>query len=115
MKMVSIVLRVLNVPLKIISIVINHFLNLFRSLWLRYQGSPDKFQKAVKKAQKLNRLTQKRYRVYFLNGRYQVMTRIQVQHLKHSKAWNRHVNMTNLTPMEYYDTNRKDAACRVSA
>jgi hypothetical protein len=99
-------MKVLNVLLVLILKPVNWLLNLIRSLSIRYHGSPRKLKKAIAKADKLNKKTCKRFRVYFLNGRYRVLTRIQVQRLKHSGAWKPGVNMTSLEHYQFYDTFR---------
>jgi hypothetical protein len=98
------VLRVIIVPFKVISILFNQLLNWFKTLRIRYNGSPEKLKKAVLKAETLHKTRKKRYRVYFLGGRYQTLTRLDVQRKKTRGEWKRRVNMTRLEPMEYYDT-----------
>jgi hypothetical protein len=67
-------------------------------------GSPFFLNKAKKKADKLSEKTDKRYRVFFLKNRYQVLTRSDIQSRKHSKEWGWHVNSTNMQPHAFYDT-----------
>lgn len=78
---------------------------LWINFWTRYQGSPAKLEKAKKKADRLSLAKGKRYRVFFLKGRYRVMTRLDVQRKKHSGEWNQGVNMTKLENMQFYDSN----------
>lgn len=73
-------------------------------LWIRYKGRPAALRKAIKKANQLCLQHKKRFRVYFLGGRYVALTRTQVQWKKHTGEWSRNVNMQRLEPMEYYDT-----------
>jgi hypothetical protein len=84
--------------------VFKRLLNWFLSLRIRYNGSPEKLKKAVGKAENLHKTQKKRYRVFFLSGRYQVLTRTDVQRKKNAGEWKRRVNMTRLEPLEYYDT-----------
>jgi ribosomal 50S subunit-associated protein YjgA (DUF615 family) len=81
-----------------------NLLTWFKSLLIRYHGSPEKLKKAVSKAERLHTENGKRYRVFFLAGRYRAMNRRDVQQRKRDGDWKRHVNMTNMEPLEFYDT-----------
>lgn len=73
-------------------------------MWVRYKGRPAALKKAMKTANNLCLKNKKRYRVYFLGGKYVPLTRTQVQWKKHTGEWNRRVNMTNMEVLEFYDT-----------
>jgi hypothetical protein len=85
--------------------LLNGIVSFFLKLYIRYKGRDAALRKATKKARKLHRKTGKRYRVFFLANKYQVITRNDIQHRKHAKDWARHVNSTNLQPLCFFDTN----------
>jgi hypothetical protein len=86
--------------------MLKRILNVIQLLVVRFWGSPYMLRRAQKKADRLSRKENKRYRVYFLRGRYQIMTRYDVKAKKHSGEWNRNVNVTKLIPMQFYDTQK---------
>jgi hypothetical protein len=86
--------------------IFKRFLNWIIKLRTRYYGSPAKLSEAVNAAEKLHRKKGKRYRVFFIGGRYRAMNRIEVQRKKHAGKWKRRVNMTRLEPLEFYDTEK---------
>lgn len=85
-----------------------------RAIWwnigTRYYGSPAKLRKAIRKAKRLAKKSNKRYRVFFVGRRYRVMTRQDIQRQKHFGNWNRHVNSTNMQPHCYFDSETNIAA-----
>jgi hypothetical protein len=74
------------------------------SLYIRFKGRPAALKKAIRKAKRLCKRKKKRYRVYFIEMKYQVLNRRQVQWKKHTGEWNRNVNVTKLEPLCFYDT-----------
>lgn len=74
------------------------------TLYIRYKGRPGAFKRAVKRAKKLHARTGRRYRVFFIGNRYQVLTRQDIQQRKHQKLWGWHVNSTNIDNLKFYDT-----------
>lgn len=76
----------------------------FISLYIRFKGRPGALKKAIKRADRLCRKKRKRYRVFFMENRYQALSRPQIQQKKHSGEWNRNVNVTKMEPMCFYDT-----------
>ena len=76
----------------------------FIALRLKWNGSPRKLQKAIKKADRLCKKAKKRYRVYFLGGKYQCLNRNQIADKKRSGEWSRNVNVTKMEPMQFYDS-----------
>lgn len=76
----------------------------FIALYIRFKGRPAALRKAIRKAKKLCRKRKKRFRVYFLDQKYQALSRNQIQLKKHSGQWNRNVNVTNMEPLCFYDT-----------
>lgn len=77
-------------------------------LLIRYYATPKQLQKAINKADELNRETGKRYRVFFLEMRYRVICREDMKDLKRSGFFVYHTNSTKLDNYKYYDTlNRK--------
>jgi len=81
--------------------------SLFLGLYVRYKGRDAARNRAIKKAKRIHRKTGKRYRVFFLQNRYQVITRSDIQQKKHAKDWGRHVNSTNMQRLCFFDTNPK--------
>lgn len=77
---------------------------IFIQLYIRFKGSPFFLNRAIKKAKSLSKSTGKRYRVFFLKNRYQVLTRDDIQRKKHAGEWGWHVNSTNMQPMCFYDS-----------
>jgi len=73
-------------------------------LYVRFKGRDAARNRAIKKALRRHRKTGKRYRVFFIQNRYQVMTRRDIQRKKHSGEWGTHVNSTNIDPMKFFDT-----------
>lgn len=76
----------------------------WKSVSLKWKGSPRKLRSAIKKANRLCEKHKKRYRVYFLNGKYQALNRQEIQNKKHSGEWNRNVNVTKMERVEFFDT-----------
>jgi hypothetical protein len=83
-------------------------LNGLKMVVVRFWGSPLMLRRAKKKADRLSREQNKRYRVYFMRGRYRAMTRLDVKAKKHAGDWNPNVNVTKLIPMQFYDTQSKN-------
>ena len=73
-------------------------------IYIRFKGSPFFLKRAIKLAKKLNAETGKRYRVFFLQNKYQVLTRDNIQRRKHEKDFDWHVNSTNMQPFCFFDT-----------
>ena len=76
----------------------------FNSLYVRFKGRPAALKKAIHRANKLCRVNKKRYRVYFLSRKYQAISRPEIQWRKKTGGWKRHVNVTKMEPMCFYDT-----------
>lgn len=79
-------------------------MNLVTNLFIRWRGSNIKKAKAIRKADKLHQETGKQYRVFFLGMRYRVLTRDDIQRLKHEKLFARHINSTNIDHLSFYNT-----------
>jgi hypothetical protein len=77
---------------------------LFISLYIRFKGRPGALKKAIKRADRLCRKKRKRYRVFFIENKYQALSRQQIQMKKHSGEWNPNVNVTKMEPVCFYDT-----------
>jgi hypothetical protein len=83
---------------------------LFLKLYVRFKGSPYFRNRAIRKAKKLHLgsgdspKNRKRYRVFFLKNRYEVMTREDIQRRKHQKEWGWHVNSTSMDRFCFFDT-----------
>lgn len=75
-----------------------------KQLYIRFKGRPAALEREIRRAQKLHRKTGKHYRVYFLQNRYQSITRQDIQDRKHAGTWGWHVNSTRLAPMCFYST-----------
>lgn len=79
-----------------------------KELRIRYHGRPAAFRRAQRKALRLSRKTNKRYYVYFLNMRYRVMHRDDVRAHKRTGHFRHHVNVSNMKPIEFFDTQKHD-------
>lgn len=76
----------------------------FIALYIRFKGRESAKNRAIRKAKQLHAKSGKRYRVFFLQNRYEVMTREDIQRKKHAKQWGWHVNSTNMHPHCFFDT-----------
>ena len=91
--------------------ILTLFGQLLFSLYIRFKGRDAAKDRAIRKAMKLhlasgtNFQNRKRYRVFFLKNRYQVITRDDIQMRKHAKEYNWDVNSTNMQPFCFFDTN----------
>jgi hypothetical protein len=83
-------------------------------LYIRYKGRDAAKNRAIKKAERLHAENGKRYRVFFLKNRYEVLSRQDIQHYKHTGEYGWHVNSTSMQPFCYFDTN-PEIAERVKA
>lgn len=87
----------------------------FTSVLMWFKQSLFFFNISCRKADKLAKQTGKRYRVFWLEGRYQALTRDNLQRAKHEGRYRWEVNSTNMDKYALYDTNNsKDAINRVS-
>lgn len=76
----------------------------FAFRWKRYKGRPAALRRAIRKAKDKHRKTRKRYKVYFLQNKYQVLTRDDIQRGKHQKVFAEYINTTKMEPMAFFDT-----------
>jgi hypothetical protein len=76
----------------------------FRNEYKRYKGRPTALLKAIKKARKEHLKTGKQYKVYFLENKYQILNRMDIQQKKHESVFHRHINVTKLHPIVFFDT-----------
>lgn len=80
-------------------------LQFFRNEYKRYKGRPKALLNAIEKAQKLTNKTGKRYKVYFLQNRYQILTRSDVQQKRrHGAEFQERINVTKLRGIAFFDT-----------
>lgn len=79
-------------------------LQFFIVLYVRFKGSDFFLKRAIKKAKKKRAEDGKRYRVFFLQNKYQVLTRSDIQRRKHDNQFGWHVNSTNMQPHCFFDT-----------
>jgi len=70
----------------------------------RYMGRPKALLKAIARAKKRNLKTKRRYKVYFLQHRYQVLTRVDIQAKKREGVFVRYINTTKMEPLAFFDT-----------
>jgi hypothetical protein len=80
------------------------FIIYLKALYIRFKGRPAALRRAIKRADRRCRKNKKRYRVFFIENKYQSFSRAQVQMKKHKKQWSRDVNVTKMEPMSFYDT-----------
>lgn len=84
--------------------MINQIKYYFIGLYIRFKGRPAALKKAMRLANRLCRRNKKRYRVYFMDRKYQALSRTEIQQKKRSGEWNQNVNVTKMEPMCFYDT-----------
>lgn len=96
------------INMKIIYAILQSFSNsiirFVRNEYKRYKGRPKALLKAIEKAKKLNLKTGKRYKVFFLQNRYQCLTRMDLKNNKRIGIFNEHINATRMTPLSFFDT-----------
>lgn len=76
----------------------------FIALYIRFKGRPGALKKAIRRADRLCKRRKKRYRVYFIEQKYQALSRPEIQQKKRSGQWSRDVNVTKMEPLCFYDT-----------
>lgn len=67
-------------------------------------GNPWFLKMAIAKAKRRHRKTGLHYRVYFLHGRFRIMSRIDLQRAKHAGKFDWHVNSTNMEQYSFFST-----------
>jgi len=70
----------------------------------RHRCRPAALRKAIKQARRLNLKTRKRFKVYFLQHKYQVLTRQDIQQRKKQGVFFDHMNCTKMEPLSFFDT-----------
>lgn len=88
----------------VVRLITNWLLMPVYRLLLLYHGSPNKLRKAIRKADRMAAKNNRRYRVYFLAGRYRVYNRGDIHNLRHGNLIRYGVNVTNMEQFEHYDT-----------
>jgi len=79
-------------------------LSFFLSEYKRFKGRPSALLKAIAKADKMHRETGKHYKVYFLENRYQVLTRMDIQARKFNGEFLYYMNVTKMSAITFFDT-----------
>jgi len=82
------------------------FYSRLKAFYIRFKGRPAALERAIRKADRLCKKNRRRYRVYFIGGKYRVLNRTDIQQLKRNRAWSRNVNVTKMRKFEFYDTYR---------
>lgn len=72
-----------------------------RRLWA---ARPRKLKRAIRRAKRLQRKHNKRYRVYFLQNRYQCLTRQQIKKKIRSGEFQHNINVTKMSNLCFHDT-----------
>jgi hypothetical protein len=75
-----------------------------RSEYKRYKGRPAALLKAIAKAKHLHKKAGKHYKVYFLENRYQVLTRNDIQYRKFNGEFLDFMNVTKMSAISFFDT-----------
>ena len=70
----------------------------------RFMGNRIFMAMAKRRAIKKHQQTGKHYSVYFIGGRYRVMTRDDLQRAKHTGVFNWRVNATSMREFVFYST-----------
>jgi len=76
----------------------------FAFYWKRYKARPAALRRAIRQCKFKYQETGKRHKVYFLQNKYQVLTRDDIQRNKHKKVFADYVNCTKMEPMAFFDT-----------
>jgi len=77
----------------------------FRNEYKRFKGRPAALRKAISKAKKLHKKNGKHYKVYFLENRYQILNRLDIQRKRRrGKEFMPHINITKLKAISFFDT-----------
>jgi len=69
-----------------------------------YHARPAALRRAIRKAKRLQKKNKKRYRVYFLQNRYQALSRPDIKQRRRNKEFQPTVNVTKMEPLAFYDT-----------
>ena len=69
-----------------------------------YKARPAALRRAIRRAKRLQRKHKKRYRVYFLQNKYQCLTRDQIKRKKRAGEFVSTMNVTKMQPLAFYDT-----------
>lgn len=79
-----------------------------KELRIRFHGRPAALERAKRRALKLSKKENKRYRIYFLGMRYRVLHRDDIRAYKRIGFFNRHINVTNTEALVFFDTANPD-------
>lgn len=80
--------------------LIKNFIGFIYSLIVKWRGNLYHFKKAVRKA----RCAKKRSYVCFIGGRYRVLNRKDIQHLKNTGVFKRNINVRLLSGICLFDS-----------
>jgi len=86
----------------------------FRNEYKRFKGRPAALLKAIAMAIKTHQKTGKHYKVYFLENRYQALTRNDIQYRKFSGEFLDYMNVSKMRSISFFDTQTgfvSDFAC----
>jgi hypothetical protein len=101
MTLPTILIKLIRAPF----IVAAYFYVTFKQLYLRFKGRKAQLDRAIKKADKLHKDNGKRYRVFFLDGKYRVFQRAEIKENRKAGVFNRYINSTKMDHLKFYDTN----------
>ena len=80
--------------------------NKFLELRLRHRGRPGNLERAVRRAKRLHKRSGKRYRVFFILGKYRVWTREDIKRRKNSEILRRDMKVgVDFDRIAFFDTN----------
>lgn len=80
-----------------------------KELKVRHRGRPGRQEAAIRKAKRLHKKNGKRYRVFFILGRYRVWTRADIKRVKNQEILKRELKAgEDFDRIAFYDTNLKN-------
>jgi hypothetical protein len=83
----------------------NRIRNYFTGLYIRFRGRQGALKRAIKKADRLQRKTGKRYRVFFFGYRYHAWSRRDIRERKRTGIFHSHLKAgSDFDTICFYDT-----------
>ena len=88
----------------ILQSISHSILQFFRNGYKRFKGRPAALLKAIAKARKAHLKNDKHYKVYFLENRFQVLSRMDIQWNKFNGEYLDYMNVTKMSAISFFDT-----------
>jgi hypothetical protein len=75
---------------------------------IKWNGNLFHFEKAIREAERITRnkngVAGKRHYIYFIGGKYRILQRKQVQHLRNQRVLKNNISVSRMTGVQLYDT-----------